>query len=754
MPPAPAVFYGRDELVRDIADTILKCHTANNSANIAIVGSGGIGKTSAALAVIHQRSIVEAFGDARHWIPCDNRNTILLLLDHLARILSVTTTSGDLLGDIMSRLRQSNVPRIFLLDNLETLWDPIETKSECEAVLLLLSSLPHITVLVTMRGTMRPSGVRWTWFSPLGTLSLDAARKAAIATNPACVDEKLDELLLELDCVPLAVILVVTVGQYGFLPSELLRRLKTERTRLLEVDYDDRLKSVDYSIHLSLISTPMIYHPGALQLICILARLPGGIKPQYLQKIAPAIQDVSASERTLLRTALAYRTSEGTLQMLSPIRSHILQHYPLDDAHKVALRAFYLRLSEDGGCDPGAEGFTAASQALFLEESNARSVIMNALEDEVDTDAIHGAIHYSNYLYWNVPSTEVLDKAIDAINAHPSPELNRLMPLCLLKLGRLLSRLDRYHEAIPTLKRAEERYQNIGDWQGVAECHLMLAYIYRLLGMFQSAQRSATMAQKWFNTAGNSLGVSRALQSRARVHAGQGQVMEANIDINEAQRICMTLGDRSCAHECLRIRGIICTKLGKYDEAIALFTETQTYYLALGSRFQAAISLQNLGIAYYLQGAYNQADAALTESYDSLKALGNRGAMAWGLYFLGELGRIRGNPEEAMAFFHRAMLEFEEMGNAHEIANCLAGQARVSAANGQLEKAQDLFRNALDVLENHERYGKFITGNLEMFSHLPRPLFIPSYDTTCHNLEFFCPMLFAITTLLEHILII
>lgn len=703
--PAPTIFYGRDDQVDVIVKQILIGQKPGPE-HIAIRGGAGIGKTSVALAVMHDKRITKRFRDARHWVPCDQTSTIQQFLEEIASALSLDMAkTHNRLRDILFFLQQNPVPRIITLDNFETIWSPVETRAKSEDILVALS--PYLIILLTTRGPYPAIGrLRWYELDPIEPLSLSAARQAFTSIRSKHIDDRLDDLLRAVDCVPLPVVLLASYGQRGFSTSKLLEIWNEKQTRLLD-DGVDRLSNLDISLRISLDSPPMKARPDALMLLSMIAHLPGGIVYDNLQEIGvdvvvtPLIWDIHKAAKTLIDTALVQHTT-GVLKVHSTIRSHMGHYHPLSPFLKPGLQVFYFQLAGKAGHEPGTKHFSeAAVRALSRERANAEAVILDALKYKPDAEAILAASHYSNYLIENMYDLEVPRRAVEAIRKFSSPEIDLLLPLCLLRLGTLYAKLDQYPQALDTLKEAEEGYKWLNQSEGVGKALYAIADVHRIRGDHSQATELIAQAYKEFEAIGSPRDISRCLRNLGIIYFANDSYQEAVQTMIDAQNACPS-EDITCLNDCKRELGMVYRKENP-AEAIRLLREARAYYLLHGFYISAAHCLYQQSIAHYRQKDYVLAERGLIEAYAEFKHLGDCGQMGYCVYHQGVLNAKRWFVFKALRLFEQSRAMFEHMENPLMDAFSLLNKARVSAALCRANDAQRFYRLALEKLEKLQR---------------------------------------------------
>ena len=146
-PPAPAIFFGRNYLVAEAVHLIKTAQPAR----LAILGAGGMGKTSAALAILYHEEVQLMFGKKQYFVSCEAVTSTSLLLQAILHVLGVQSASND---DPLTILHQILIvqaaPLLLVLDNFETPWDESDDQTEVESVLGRIVAVPHVTLIVTM----------------------------------------------------------------------------------------------------------------------------------------------------------------------------------------------------------------------------------------------------------------------------------------------------------------------------------------------------------------------------------------------------------------------------------------------------------------------------------------------------------------------------------------------------------------------------------------------------------------------------
>ncbi|KAJ7513033.1 hypothetical protein B0H11DRAFT_1698077, partial [Mycena galericulata] len=307
------------------------------------IGPGGIGKTSLATAALHHPNVSAKYVH-RHFISCESAanhdDLISIVVSHIG-----LKPSGNASKRLFRHFSDCP-PSIILLDNLETSWEPLGSRSQVEELLSLLTDIPHLALLITMRGAERPGRVRWTrpFLSPLEPLSNAAAMQtfADITDDLEGDPDTVQELLGLTDNLPLAINLVANIAAFEG-HGTVLSRWKEEKTRLFSEGLDKR-SNLDLSIGLSLSSPRMRNSPGAYQLISLLSLLPDGISEAELLQCDLPIPEMGRSRTTLIRTSLVYLDHDKRLRVLVPIREYVQKHNPPSPALCRPLRGHFHRL--------------------------------------------------------------------------------------------------------------------------------------------------------------------------------------------------------------------------------------------------------------------------------------------------------------------------------------------------------------------------------------------------------------------------
>jgi Cdc6-like AAA superfamily ATPase len=142
LPSEPKIFHGRDIELADILKLF-----SQGTPRIAILGAGGMGKTSLARAVLHHTEIITRYEQHRFFIACDSVATRVDLAALIGAHLGLKP-GQDLRQPVIQHFSNSP-PSLLILDNFETLWEPAESQKEIEKFLSLLTDINHLALIVS-----------------------------------------------------------------------------------------------------------------------------------------------------------------------------------------------------------------------------------------------------------------------------------------------------------------------------------------------------------------------------------------------------------------------------------------------------------------------------------------------------------------------------------------------------------------------------------------------------------------------------
>jgi ABC-type iron transport system FetAB ATPase subunit len=141
LPSEPKIFHGRGSEI----SRIIKLFT-QETPRIAILGAGGMGKTSLARAVLHHPEIITKYEQHRFFVACEPAGSRVELAALIGAHLGLKP-GRDLTKPVVHYFAK-NSASLLILDNLETPWEPTNTRRDTEEFLSLLTDVPHLALIV------------------------------------------------------------------------------------------------------------------------------------------------------------------------------------------------------------------------------------------------------------------------------------------------------------------------------------------------------------------------------------------------------------------------------------------------------------------------------------------------------------------------------------------------------------------------------------------------------------------------------
>ncbi|CAA7262607.1 unnamed protein product [Cyclocybe aegerita] len=471
MPPNRQTLRGREDLVIEISKLLVG---ASTTSRVCVLGPGGMGKTALAVSVANSSLVQAKFSDLnRCWVPCIEASSTKLFLQLLYTSLRITADTKNPLDDILFELKRSITPRLILMDNFETTWNAPGCQKDVGDILRHLVDIPHVAILMTMRGLNPPADdIPWQkqMLEPINEASCRQLYHGVCPSTPLD-DPHLAELLKALGYMPFAVKLMARLGkETESTVHQLLEDWEKLGTEMLSSDEE----SMDRTIDLSVDSQLMKNDPNALTLLAVLSMLPAGSTREHLEWCVPGGCTTTAIA-TLARAALAFRRQDNS----SPNTPLYLFVPPVVQSYMRSKKRI-----------PDTVGQHADVAELAKEDTNIQAVLFAwKVYEEDDSSGGVRRLSFSNELlralvaftWYSHDTNPCLDLAEHTLKVAQAARDSRYEAEANFCLGAMYAKLGLAESAREPLTKAREGLKALKtDLQArkrAAECGLYMAKI-------------------------------------------------------------------------------------------------------------------------------------------------------------------------------------------------------------------------------------------------------------------------------------
>jgi len=622
---------------------------------IALIGVGGIGKTSIALTVLHHHRIKQRFGDNRRFVRCDQLTTSCAHL--LSRISKVTGAGIENPEDLASlRPFLSSKEVLIILDNAESILDPRGTDArEIYAVVEELSQLDNVCLCITSRISTIPPDCETL---DIPTLTIEAARDAfyRIYRNGER-SELVDNILDQLDFHALSITLLATVAHHSkWDVRRLTREWEQRRTGVLQTGHS---KSLAAAIELSLTS-PMFQElgPDARGLLGVVAFFPQGVNENNLDWLFPTISDRTIVFDGFCILSLTYR-SDGFITMLAPLRDHLSPKDPKSSSLLCMTKeCYFTRMSYPNEPD------SREARWITSEDVNVEHLldVFTAIDSDLDNVWVACA-NFMEHLRWHKKRLTTLQPKIEGL-----PDDHDSKPVCLSQLAWLFSSPGNYVERKRLQTHALKLWRERGSDSDVAQMLMHLSNTNRLIGLPKEGIKQAKEALETYERLGDTVGQAKCLDRLALSLCDDNQLDAAEEAAFRAIAVLPEKGQEYWVCESHQTLSKIYRSKGKIEKAIHHFEVALGIVSSFNRHSQLFWIHYKLADLFYNQGRLDDTQAHLERA--KLHAVNDAYRLGLAMELQARAWYKQDRLEEARTEALRAAGVYEKLGAAKDVEYC------------------------------------------------------------------------------------
>ncbi|THU89115.1 hypothetical protein K435DRAFT_841953 [Dendrothele bispora CBS 962.96] len=719
-PALPFVFKGREVLVKQGVDIL--CQPSFRF--LAIMGAGGMGKTSLALHIMNSALVKDRFAERRYFIPCELFEDAESLIQGIVHVMKLSTQENKSKHEVLfDNLGAVQGDLLIVFDNFETPWNHGNSRINIKNLLEKIAWHETVSLMVTMRGSDGPGDIPWeklgdqSGIPTLAPVPAKQAFKAFAGNNLQSSDDsesQIDSLLYQLDHVPLAIKLSAQHVKRVPLKA-LIRMWEMDKVSILKEEGTEpgRLTSVSFSIDLSIKIFKI--EGRTLDLLSVLSFLPDGIPfwLECLDQIFPG-GGLSSNMSTLLDASLIYGQNEG-LKMLAPVREHIHSKFPIEQVDIDQLEMFYAQFLEN----LPDNNMEAQTMVQFHINNIERIYTAQICSGHSRASWISTINILNRFTRFNLVSIRLIALLLQCDkNIKKEDEIG----LKLMRAGQLhwIGELQAAEAQVMSVKESLNKEGNISQSEAdiLGRCFDTLQHIYYPQAQYEKAMNMNLQAQKYFKQSENQWAQANSMRWLGNSYLGQNRYKEASEMFSEAQQVFQQIENELGVAECLKSLGDIYRMQGKYDEAIGMLSNAQKQFETIGNQLRAAECLRSLGELYMRQGKYDEATQVTLKAQKQFEEIGNKGGVADCFWVLGDIYKNQGQYAKAVDMFSKTQVQYQSIGRIVNAAWCYQRLGMTYRYQGQYEKAKEAFTEALELFKEFPGEKCYIGYTLLNFGYL------------------------------------
>ena len=734
VPKIPSEFIGRQKEI----NTLIEMLSIHENRLITILGPGGIGKSTLALALAN--SLRGLYRDGIVFVPLsDSDDVVSSIAQNLAQEGVFTENA------LLSLLRDRDL--LLILDNFEGhldeskfIWNLV---AQCDGLQVVITS----RALLNIRGehSLHLKGLPYPrveelegWKSYDGMLLLD---KLIRQINPFFPEDeenltKLRDIVEKLDGHPLAIEFAaayIAKHDTAALQKVLDEGLDLDQTNY--IDIPERHRSLETIFEQSW--QAMTDHEK--EQLAGLAVFRGGFT------IEAAINVVNIEKKEigqLVSHSLLLEDGQGRYGIHGLTQQFVLERLPQNKVTQERHAIYYANLPEYS-FNTSKVGYLTE---LKRESANLQAAWEWALEHHrndllgllvsniLTITLLRGPLSFGENLLLRAKHELALDDDLELkriinfalakiylvqMRFNEMVTLMKELPVSAMTLfteGQALSAQGEAHKARPILETALEMNGDLGNQIVEMDCLRELGNIANRLNEYETAVMYYERCMKIAQQLGDKRNESAVLNNWASVDWDMGDLDAAEERYREALALYRELGNRTGESKALNNLSNVSAERGDLEKSLSYGLDALAIHKEMGNiRGQSAV-FNNLGATYYIMKQYDAARGYYLKALEGYRMMENNQAIAETLANLSLLDCVQGKLEEGRKTAEEAIGLAEAAGDKINLSNAHYYLGRIEMADGYLENAESSFMKAYKLRQAVPHPGRFLEIEVELMN--------------------------------------